>query len=43
MPFEAAAYFNPRPIKVSRAKAALERTTIKIFIELRDTNDTGAT
>lgn len=38
-----AAYFNPRPIKVSRAEAALDGTSLKIFIELRDTNYPGAT
>ena len=39
----AAAYFNPRPINVSRAEASLEGTTTKVFIELRDTNYPGAT
>jgi len=39
----AAAYFNPRPINVSRAEAALEGTTIKVFIELRDKNYPGST
>ena len=39
----AAAYFNPRPINVSRAEAALEGTTTKVFIELRDVNYPGAT
>jgi hypothetical protein len=29
-----AAYFNPRPINVSRAEASLVGTTIKVFIEL---------
>jgi hypothetical protein len=38
-----AAYFNPRPINVSQAEVALEGTTIKIFIELRDINYPGAT
>ena len=38
-----AAYFNPRPINVSRAEAALDGTTIKVFIELRDVNYPGAT
>jgi hypothetical protein len=38
-----AAYFNPRPINVSRAEAALEGTTVKVFIELRDINYPGAT
>jgi hypothetical protein len=39
----AAAYFNPRPINVSRAEAAQEGTTTKVFIELRDINYPGAT
>ena len=38
-----AAYFNPRPINVSRAEASLVGTTIKVFIELRDINYPGAT
>lgn len=38
-----AAYFNPRPINVSQAEAALDGTTIKVFIELRDVNYPGAT
>jgi hypothetical protein len=38
-----AAYFNPRPINVSRAEAAQEGTTTTVFIELRDTNYPGAT
>ena len=36
-------YFNPRPINVSRAEAAQEGTTTKVFIELRDTNYPGST
>jgi hypothetical protein len=39
----AAGYFNPRPINVSQAVAALDGTTIKVFIELRDINYPGAT
>ena len=39
----AAAYFNPRPINVFQAEAALDGTTIKVFIELRDVNYPGAT
>jgi hypothetical protein len=39
----AAAYFNPRPINVSQAEAALDGTTLKVFIELRDVNYPGAT
>ena len=38
-----AAYFNPRPINVSRAEAALDGKTLKAFIELRDVNYPGAT
>jgi hypothetical protein len=38
-----AAYFNPRPINVSRAEASQEGTTTKVFIELRDTNYPGST
>jgi hypothetical protein len=38
-----AAYFNPRPINVSKAEAALDGTTLKVFIELRDVNYPGAT
>jgi hypothetical protein len=38
-----AAYFNPSPINVSVAAAAVEGTTVKVFIELRDVNYPGAT
>jgi len=38
-----AAYFNPRPINVSRAEASREGTVTKVFIELRDVNYPGAT
>jgi hypothetical protein len=38
-----ATYFNPRPINVSQAEAALDGTTLKVFIELRDVNYPGAT
>jgi hypothetical protein len=38
-----AAYFNPRPINVSRAAASSDGATIKVFIELRDINYPGAT
>jgi hypothetical protein len=38
-----AAYFNPRPINVSRAEASLEEAATKVFIELRDINYPGAT
>jgi hypothetical protein len=39
----AVAYFNPRPINVSQAKATLDGTTAKVFIELLDRNYPGAT
>lgn len=39
----AAAYFNPRPVNVSRAEATLDGNTLKVFIELRDINYPGAT
>ena len=38
-----AAYFNPRPINVSRAEASQEGATTRVFIELRDVNYPGAT
>jgi hypothetical protein len=38
-----AAYFNPRPINVCQAEAALDGTTLKVFVELRDMNYPGAT
>jgi hypothetical protein len=37
------AYFNPQPIKVSRAKAAQEGFTMKVFLELRDVHYPGST
>ena len=43
MPFKVGADINPRPINTSRAEAALEGATIKVCIELRDTNYPGAT
>jgi len=38
-----AAYFNPRPINVSRAEAAVKGKTAKLFIELRDEGYPGST
>jgi hypothetical protein len=38
-----AAYFNPRPINVSRAEASQEGTTTKVFVELQDRNYPGST
>jgi hypothetical protein len=37
------AYFNPRPIRVSRAEASQEGSTIKVFLELRDIHYPGST
>ena len=38
-----AAYFNPRPINVSRALAGKESGELRVFVELRDVNYPGAT
>jgi hypothetical protein len=38
-----AAYYNPRPISVSKAQATREAATLKVFIELRDTGYPGST
>jgi len=38
-----AAYFNPRPINVSRAEAAVKGKTARLFIELRDEGYPGST
>jgi hypothetical protein len=38
-----AAYFNPRPINVSRAEAVLKGKTARLFIELRDEGYPGST
>jgi hypothetical protein len=38
-----AAYFNPRPINVSRAHWMLQDSLLKVFIELRDVNYPGST
>lgn len=38
-----AAYFNPRPIHVSRAEYHCKGGTISIFVELRDVNYPGST
>jgi hypothetical protein len=38
-----AAYFNPQPIKVSRAEASQDSGAIKVFIELRDVGYPGST
>src|SRR5262245_5618222 len=37
------AYFNPRPINVSRADWRREGEQLRLFIELRDANYPGAT
>jgi len=38
-----AAYFNPRPINVSKAEAIREGSVAKVFIELRDVKYPGST
>jgi uncharacterized protein (DUF2147 family) len=38
-----AAYYNPRPINVSKAQATREGATLKVFIELRDAGYPGST
>jgi hypothetical protein len=38
-----AAYFNPKPIHVARTQAAMDGTSLKVFIELRDVNYPGST
>ena len=38
-----AAYFNPRPIHVSQARATREQNAMQVFIELNDTGYPGAT
>jgi len=38
-----AAYFNPRPINVSRAEAVVKGKTARLFIELRDEGYPGST
>jgi len=38
-----AAYFNPRPINVSRARASVFKEHLKVEVELRDTGYPGST
>ncbi len=38
-----AAYFNPRPINVSRAEVTRKKGSLEVFIELRDTGYPGST
>lgn len=38
-----AAYFNPKPIKVSKAVALQDGAATKVFVELRDINYPGST
>jgi len=38
-----AAYFNPRPINVSRAEVFRNRGRLEVFLELRDTGYPGST
>ncbi len=37
-----AAYLNPRPINVARAEASMVGDTLRVFVELRDTNYPGS-
>lgn len=37
------AYYNPRPIRVSKAQATREGATLNVFIELRDAGYPGST
>jgi len=37
-----AAYFNPRPINVARARAGIKNGTITLLVELRDVNYPGS-
>jgi hypothetical protein len=37
-----AGYFNPRPINVSQAQAAVQKSYIKVEVELRDTGYPGS-
>jgi len=39
----AAAYFNPNPIKVSKAESKIDGDTAKVFVELTDTGYPGCT
>jgi len=38
-----AAYFNPRPINISRAEVSRKEGSLEVFIELRDTGYPGST
>jgi len=38
-----AAYYNPRPINVSKAQATQDGATLKVFIELQDAGYPGST
>jgi hypothetical protein len=38
-----AAYYNPKPIRVSKAEATQEDSVLKVFIELRDVGYPGST
>jgi hypothetical protein len=38
-----AAYFNPRPISISKAEASRDENKIKVFVELRDEGYPGCT
>ena len=36
-------YFNPRPIRISRAETTTDGAVTKVFVELRDTGYPGCT
>ena len=38
-----ASYLNPKPINVAKAEATRERSTLKVFVELRAPNYPGST
>jgi hypothetical protein len=38
-----AVYLNPRPINISKARATRDRTTVRVFVELRAPNYPGST
>jgi hypothetical protein len=39
----AAAYYNPRPIRVAKAQTSRDEAKLKVFVELRDVNYPGST
>lgn len=38
-----AAYFNPNPIHVAKAKVSREGSSLRVYVELRDVNYPGST